>query len=348
MGRGGKVSPRKPRVGLIGLGAMGRVHYDCWRKSNVGELVAVCDRDPRKLAGAWGSQEFNLGNQTSEKVDLSDLRTFALADDLFADSEIDIVDICMPTLFHAPLAIAALRAGKHVFCEKPMALNVAECLAMEEAASIAGRQLVIGHCLRYWSHYVKAREVLQSGEFGRPQYASLRRSSAAPVWSSGGWLMKASESGGVLDMHIHDIDMALWWFGHPRAIAASGFAPGGLPLIMDARWDYDGFSAQLHSSWDRNGGEFHHAFKIIFERATLSYDLATDPSDKIRLLQGGRETLLQIEAPMAYHAELDDFAAAVRDGMPLTRITPAESRIAVEVGLEELHQISAVNDSARG
>ena len=326
------------RVGLIGLGAMGRVHFDCWKQSAVATLAAVSDRDPRKLAGEWDNKAFNLGDQAAAQVDLAGIATYQRAEDLIADPNIQAVDICMPTPMHAPLAIAALRAGKHVFCEKPMALNIAECVAMEETASEVGRQLMIGHCLRYWSHYVEAQARLASGEYGRAIYASFLRTGATPMWSSGGWLMRAKESGGVLDMHIHDIDVALWWFGRPEQIVASGYEEEGLPLIVDAIWRYaDSLTAHLHAAWDHNGGAFRHAFKLVMEKATLVYDMAGNAGSLI-LIRDGKETALPMNIGTAYQAELDDFATCIGQDRELTRMTPSDSRAAVEVGLEELQQ----------
>ena len=99
-------------IGLIGLGAIGRVHFDCWRKSHTGRLVAVSDRQPKKLAGNWEGKDFNLGNQAKQQVDMSGLETYSNAADLIGYPQVDIVDICMPTPLHAPLAIAALQRGE--------------------------------------------------------------------------------------------------------------------------------------------------------------------------------------------------------------------------------------------
>ena len=102
---------KKARIGLIGLGAMGRVHFDCWRKSAVAELAAVSARSPKMLAGDWAGKEFNIGDQAAGHVDLSGVATYLRAEDLLADPNVDAVDICMPTPLLGPLALAALRAG---------------------------------------------------------------------------------------------------------------------------------------------------------------------------------------------------------------------------------------------
>jgi len=221
-----------------------------------------------------------------------------------------------------------------------MALSIEECEAIREAAKLSGRQLMVGHCLRYWPHYVRAYEAIQSGKFGRALYAQLHRSGGAPTWSAGGWLMKPEQSGGVLDLHIHDIDAALWWFGEPDAIATRGYVRNHLPLILDSTWRYDGGQVvQLHGAWDPNGGAFRHAFRLVLEKATLVYDLALSP-DVLQVYEAGRLTEWAMPAPAAHQAELDDFAECVAGGRPFTRFTPRESALAVEYGLRELGQMN--------
>ena len=324
------------RIGLIGLGAMGRTHFECWLKSSRGKLVAVSDRSPKKLAGDWSGKEFNLGDQAASLVDMSGLATYLCVEDLLADPSVDAVDICMPTPLHAPLAIAAMRAGKDVFCEKPVALSMADCEAMRRVATETGRQLVVGHCLRYWPQYVKAHELILSGEYGRVLHASFHRSSGAPGWSSDAWYLRGGESGGVLDMHIHDVDVALWWFGRPQAVVASGLVVNGLPLVIDAAWAYSGGpQVQIHGSWDLNGGVFRHAFRVVMEGGTLVHDMAID-AKALQLFRGGKCEEIVVEDGSAYQNELEAFA----EGRAGERIGMEASQLALEIGLEELRQIT--------
>jgi predicted dehydrogenase len=94
----------------------------------------------------------------------------------------------------------------------------------------------------------------------------------------------------------------------------------------------------LHSAWDRNGGAFRHAFKVVLERATLSYDLAAKP-ESLLIFQDGQERALPMEENVAYQAELDEFAKCVATNIPMSRVPTRESRAAVEIGLEELRQL---------
>jgi predicted dehydrogenase len=209
---------------------------------------------------------------------------------------------------------------------------------MERTAAENGRHLMIAHCLRYSPYYMKAREIFESGEYGRAVYANFQRLSGAPVWSGDGWFMRVAESGGVLDMHIHDIDAALWWFGRPAKIVAAGHVHDGLPLTVDAHWHYDGGPLVcLHSAWDLNGGAFRYSFKLVLEKATLAHDLAVE-NGALQLIAGGKTTTIPIPEMNLHQAEIDDFVR-VASGLGTPRISPAASRLAVEVGLEENRQI---------
>ncbi|MCL1922012.1 MAG: Gfo/Idh/MocA family oxidoreductase, partial [Kiritimatiellaeota bacterium] len=143
----------KKRVAIVGFGFMGRMHYANWKKMKGCCVVALCDKDASQfkspvtsgnLAGADGSTDFG------DAVIYDDF------DKMLAEAKPDIVSITLPTPLHVPLTSAALKRGVHVVCEKPMALNAADCGAMLKAKAAApkGTQLMIAHCLRFWPSYV--------------------------------------------------------------------------------------------------------------------------------------------------------------------------------------------------
>src|SRR5437764_943459 len=104
------------RIGLVGIGFMGMIHYLGARKLKGARVTALCSRDPKKLAGDWRGIQGNFG-PPGEKMDLSRVKKYARLDDLLADPDVDLIDVCTPTNVHAPAATAALRAGKHVLVE---------------------------------------------------------------------------------------------------------------------------------------------------------------------------------------------------------------------------------------
>lgn len=330
-------------VGVIGIGGMGRLHFSCYGNNPQATVVAIADVDPRKLEGDWEKTGINIDTGKAGRVDLSGIKTYPTASELIADAEIELVDICLPTPLHAPTTIAALRGGKHVFCEKPMAMNGEECQAMADAARDAGKQLMIGHCLRYWPQYVKAHELITGGDYGKVLYARFHRSSATPMWSWDDWLRDGERSGGaVLDMHIHDVDTALWWFGQPANINADGYYIGDMPAGVDAIWRYqDGPLVYLHGIWDSNGGPFRMSFRVVMERGTVVWDSSVSP--KVQLYANGETTEIEVSDMLAYQAEINDFVACVAEGRKMERVTPATSRQSVEAVLTEMSQMRVKN-----
>src|ERR1700722_1392523 len=128
------------KIGIVGVGFMGMIHYLASRKLRDARVVALCSRDEKKLAGDWRSIHGNFGPR-GEMMDLSAVTKHARLDDLLADKEIDLVDICNPTSLHPATAIKALEAGKHVLVEKSIALDPKDADAMVVAARKANRLL---------------------------------------------------------------------------------------------------------------------------------------------------------------------------------------------------------------
>src|SRR5262245_51181764 len=117
------------RIGIVGLGFMGMIHYLAARKLRGAQVTAVCSRDPQKLAGDWTSIQGNFGPR-GQVMDLSHLQRYNRLDALLADPDIDLVDVCNPTHLHPDTATRALRAGKHVLVEKAIALEPGQADAM--------------------------------------------------------------------------------------------------------------------------------------------------------------------------------------------------------------------------
>ena len=121
------------RIGIVGIGFMGRIHYLAAQKLAGAKVAAVCSRDPAKLAGDWRATRGNFGPEPGY-VDLAGVKTYADISDMLEDPDIDLVDVCTVTDQHAPLAVRALQAGKHVLVEKAIALTTADADTMVAAA----------------------------------------------------------------------------------------------------------------------------------------------------------------------------------------------------------------------
>jgi predicted dehydrogenase len=173
---------------------MGSVHLKALRSIPGAELTAVCSRDPRKLSGDLSAIQGNLG-LAGEHFDFGNIAKYTEIDALLGDPRVDAVDICLPTSLHAPVAIAALRMGKHVLVEKPMALDAESCEGMLAAARSADRVLMVAQVLRFFPMYKALYESVRSGGLGAPRFAAFRRRCAAPAWSE--WLADPKQSGGA-------------------------------------------------------------------------------------------------------------------------------------------------------
>ncbi len=145
------------RVGIAGIGFMGMIHYLAYQKVRNAKVAAICTRDAKKLAGDWRGIQGNFGPPGAQ-MELKGVRKYQRFEDLLADPDIDMVDLCLPPGEHAKAAIAALKAGKHVLCEKPITLNVVDAKKMLAAAKAADRQLLVAHVLPYFAEYTFAWE----------------------------------------------------------------------------------------------------------------------------------------------------------------------------------------------
>ena len=155
------------RVGIVGLGFMGRMHYRCWSALPDAKVTAICEANPKVLAAAGEPSKGNVEG-AADHIDLSGLGVHSDLGELLASRSVDALSITLPTFLHADMTVKALEAGVHVLCEKPMALSVAECDRMVAAARSSGRVLQIGHCIRFWPEYVVTRQLIQGGAYGKP------------------------------------------------------------------------------------------------------------------------------------------------------------------------------------
>ncbi len=338
------------RVGILGLGFMGKCHYDTYARVPGARVDAICDVDATKRSGDWSAIAGNIGG-AGGRVDLSALRVHDRADRLLADPEIDVVDITLPTHLHADWAVKALEAGKDVICEKPMARTSAEARRMAKAAERTGRRLFVAHCIRYWPAYAKAREIVQAGRHGRVLSATFRRQSPTPLWSWRNWLQDPKKSGAcALDLHIHDADFVLYCFGRPRAVTshAAGFRKGRADHIVTA-YDYGkDCLVTAEGAWEYAAGyPFAMTFSIAMERATLHF--AADGGLHLYPVRGKPKTI-KLKAGDGYEHELRDFIACIRKGRDSAVVSPAsacESVALVEAELKSVRTGAPVRPKRR-
>jgi predicted dehydrogenase len=262
-------------IGIVGIGFMGMIHYLAARKLAHGKVVALCSRDPRKLAGDWTGIQGNFGPRGTQ-MDLSGQALYADVGELLADPRVDLVDLCVPNDEHARLAIRALEAGKHVLVEKPIALTTADADAMVAAASASGRLLMVAHVLPFFPEFAFAAEAVRSGRFGALRAAHFKRVISRPDWSQG--MADSDRSGGpAIDLHIHDTHFIGLVCGVPRAVYSRGVIDGGTVAHLSTQYLYDDPSlavTAVSGALSQAGRPFTHGFEFYLERATLAFEFA--------------------------------------------------------------------------
>ncbi|HRF60997.1 MAG TPA: Gfo/Idh/MocA family oxidoreductase [Fimbriimonadaceae bacterium] len=323
------------RVAIVGCGFMGRMHANVYGLLDRATLVSVADRKPEKAAKF--AAEFGVPARTDVA-------------DVLASDAIDAVDICLPTHLHADASIHAMEAGKHVFCEKPMALTVDEADRMIDAAAANGVGLMIGHCIRFWPEYALLKQFVDDGSLGKLVSLNLTRYGEFPSWSTDNWLADpALSGGGVLDMHIHDTDFALYLLGKPEEIVSHGTVDARGPSHAFTTLQFPGCVVHLEGGWNLpTKTPFKMAFRAIFERGAAIMD-----GGPLVVYRDGAEpetpTFAKMEAQGGgnisdlggYYHELRYFTDCLTEGQPFVTTTPESSRLSLATTLEEIRQIQS-------
>ena len=246
------------KVGIIGAGFMGKLHAACYPHVKDAQLVRVADID------------FDRAQEIAKIHNTSATRN---PDEIIADPEVDIVDVCVPTYLHAEYVIKAAQAGKHVLCEKPIALNMEDAERMITAAQDANVKFMVAHVVRFWPEYKKLKEIYDSKELGNLISLTMTRLAAFP---SSSWYSDPKKSGGaMLDLHIHDADFLLYLLGKPRGV----FTQGTVNHVMTI------YSYPEVKMVTAEGGfipsskfPFRMAFRAVFEQGTVDFNSLNSPS----------------------------------------------------------------------
>ena len=280
------------RVGIAGLGRMGQRHAEqLARRTRGAALVAACS--PVADERAWAQRELGI------------TRLYERFEDLVADVGLDAVAIATPTTLHAEQTIAALEAGKHVFCEKPLALDVAACERVQAVAAQRPQQVaMVGFVRRFDPSIAQAKADIDAGRLGRP---FLVRSQTGDMNDPSGFFVTfAPSSGGIfMDCSVHDIDLARWMLGSPKALRV--FATGSIVLHpgLAACGDVDNGLAII----EFEGG----AKAVVYATRTLPHGHETTlevigTAGTVQVGMGAQRDLVQRrDAQGVHHRTLTDF-----------------------------------------
>ncbi|HEV2107814.1 MAG TPA: Gfo/Idh/MocA family oxidoreductase, partial [Thermomicrobiales bacterium] len=275
-----------------------------------------------------------------------------------AAADVDAVIVAVPTVHHRAVTEMAAKYGKHVFCEKPIALTLEDANAMVEACREAGVGLMVGHVVRFFPEYARIQQLLQDGAVGQVGVVRTRRLNLHPR-SVRPWYADMAQSGGmILDLMIHDLDTLRWYFGAVKRVMAHSLSSAPRQLTVDyalaiLRFE-TGVIAHVEGSWA------HSRFRTAIEIAG-SDGLIRHASDETAALTVERTeptanaSYVVPSSPLAegpYHAELRHFFEHLEDQRFLTDGVEAtrslELALAVRTSVETGQPVHLEDGRVRG
>ncbi len=321
-------------VGIVGLGFMGVTHIKSYLQLEGVRIAAICDAVRLPLDGNLSSISGNIATTEPIQLDMSVVKAYKNYEDLLANPEIDLVDICVPTPAHPSVAIAALKSGKHVLCEKPLARTSQLARDVVAAAASAKGFFMPAMCLRFWPEWAWVKHAIEQNAYGRVLAARFRRVSEPPAWSQSTYF-KGDESGGaLLDLHIHDTDFVQFCFGRPKAVFATGLSrfSGAIDHVFTQYQVANGASVSAEGSWLMGPGfGFNMAYTVIFENAMADYDSGRG-AESLRLYEKGQPPrTIKCDGPDGYIGELQHILDAIQTKRPPSAVTAQDGLSAVEI-----------------
>lgn len=331
------------RVGIVGIGFMGMIHYLAYQRlGDRVKVVAMCEKDRERLHGDWRSIKGNFGPQGTI-MNLEGIAKYENIEDFVKDPSVDIVDICLPPWLHASTAIAALRAGKHVLCEKPIALRIADAEQMVKTAEECGKQLMVGQVLPFFAPYRFAYEAARDNRYGKLIGGHFERIISDPLWLKDFWDPNGC-GGPMVDLHIHDAHFIRLLFGMPRAVRTIGRMRGEVAEFYQTQFLFDDprvVVSALGGVIFQQGRPFNHAYEIYFEKATIAYDLWANLPVTV-LTEDGRVERPELgdgDEIAAFARELSEALSAIESGRPSELLDGRLARDALLLGEKETESL---------
>jgi predicted dehydrogenase len=329
-------------VAVVGLGFMGITHLKAYRNLPNARIAALCDAQRLPVDGVLAAPGGNIGSDDTLSFDMTQVKATHHLDELLADPTIDLIDICVPTLAHPRLAIAALQAGKHVICEKPLARTATAAREIAAAAASAKGYFMPAMCIRFWPEYAWLKQAIAQQSYGRVLAARFRRVSEPPAWGREHFFDGAKSGGAILDLHIHDADFVQYCFGRPQAVFAQGFSyySGAIDHVVAQYQVAGGAAVSAEGSWVMGEGHgFEMAFSVIFENAMLDFN-SNRGAEGLRLFEKDQAARTIACAPGdGYLAELGYMLDCITHQQAPTTVTASDGASAVEICEAEAESI---------
>ena len=311
---------------MVGLGGISIVHRKGWKTASDAQLVAVCDIVPEKAQTA--------ALETGAKM-------YTDFEQMLANEEFSILDICTPTYCHVEQAVKAMKAGKHVLVEKPVSLNIGEVALLYQTARENHVLFMVAHVIRFWDEYVYLKAAIENNLFGKVLSGDFYRMSEVPRWSYQDWMRNESLSGLVpFDLHIHDLDFIVWTFGNPEDVKYYR-GRDGYHDHVEGLYQYNGFYIRGEAAWFDCAYPFRSGYTIQFEQGILELrdgvltmyhkDGAVTPIDMHPKPEG--DSGINIPVNDAYSTEIHYFIDCVKNGR-----APLVKQEELEAVLKLVHQ----------
>ena len=321
-------------VGIVGLGFMAAAHIKAYRQIPHTRVAALCNPSGRHLDGDFTGVAGNVGDQAPVKLEPGSFTAYRDFAEMLASPEIQLIDICAPTPAHPELALAALNAGKHVLCEKPLARTSAQARQIVEAASRAKTFFMPAMCIRFWPEWAWVKRAIDENTYGKVLGARFRRVAEPPGWGHQHFLSGEKSGGALLDLHIHDTDFVQFCFGRPRSVYSTGFSKfsGAIDHVVTQYQVTSGAAVSAEGSWAMTEGfGFSMTYTVIFEDATADYDVARG-ADALRLFEKGKEPrVVKCVGGDGYVGELKHLLESISTGRAPTIVTARDGLNAVEI-----------------
>lgn len=318
------------KIGIVGLGFMGLTHWRAYQKLEGAKVVAIADLQEARARGDVSTIWGNLGARAGGQLPVEGVTSTTDYRKLIEMSDVDVIDICVPTPSHVQIAVDALNAGKHVVCEKPLALTSAEAARVQQAAEKSRGFFLPAQCMRFWPTWEWLKRAIDEKRYGKVLAATFQRISSKPPCE---WYADGSKSGGaILDLHIHDTDYICHLFGKPKSVSSVGYIKhSGKPDHVMTHYHYDDVPlVSAEGGWSYAAGfGFAMRYRVNFEHATADFDIGRSPA--LLLYSEGKSEPIECPEGDGYLGELGYMLECIQKNQRPTRITAADAVQSVAV-----------------
>lgn len=312
------------KIAIIGCGTIGNIHAEAYTNCEKAQIVYAIDIIPEKVKAF--AEKYGIPNTETDYKKMLD------------DDSIDAVSVCTPNYLHAPMSIDSFRAGKHVLCEKPIALNLQDAIAMKEEADKHNVLCMIGVVNRYNDYVNLMKETIARGELGEVYHVNVMFQSYRSIPGLGGWFTTKKESGGgvMIDWGVHFFDIVLYCLDFPKPLTVSGVLHSQLAknmkeYVYPAMWggppDYDGTydveecvsgvirttgpSISFEGAWARNVNTTNMYIEFLGSKGGIKLNYGEDFTIVISKDGELHETTPALEQSNHFQNEMDAFIESI-------------------------------------